>query len=803
MSSASGVPDALLDLGAENEVPVAPVEGMDYSVGATAGGGQDSKTPSTASSKLADGASKFFSSLASTWTAAGTTAGQQDAADGTPSAPPPKPKIAMEAMLREIAKEEADRRMAKFLKEMASVKKERDTYKEQLALVESEYVKERQRVLDLEEEVRGITQAKDKLVLERQDSREQHEAIQSAILQSQASQHEEVLEQTFRQLEEKEREVARLTGEMDVMRKEWVERTVVAALQQELDAAHAQLKTANEDFEVLLQTSTREKGAFVRRIATLESEHGVHPESASPPVEDAVVLGEGASPEAGLDSDIRAPLLKQIALLEAEVAQIKGANETLVSEHQRCSQKILAHESAKATIAENDAAVSAQRHEEILKVALNTASEQSEATNAMEKKLRAAEVALERTKADLERVKQDMAKMEEGTIGLLESAVRAERTSQETSRKEAMDDLKKEWEQSKSEEFESSLAFWQKKWAHEKETAVQNAVAKTQETTRSRAAQEKKAAIELATLEVETRLAREHDRAMATLEQERIAKTVAAAATLSAVESENAQLESKLEDVIQELADVQAAKAQLKTEIAEAQAALAQLKEDMERNKVRWATLDRAKDDEFEEEVRRITADLKAQAKEAVEHAVASTLERVKKELDDPADEQWSPVVDDHPAPPLTLTSPVIRHVLDNWTDDAERLRFMNAWLAHVCNGWPVDNKDGKFQQGLELARLSPEVAEGFEKMILPLLRRRRDIRVDVMVRTQRSLWKDMRIKVTPAMEANLASTNSRMVRAPQKKAPTPQQKSSPPQRKASAPHFAPPRKKAPMPPRQ
>ena len=41
--------------------------------------------------------------------------------------------------------------MAKFREEMASVKQERDRYKEQLELMEEEFVKERQGKLDLRE----------------------------------------------------------------------------------------------------------------------------------------------------------------------------------------------------------------------------------------------------------------------------------------------------------------------------------------------------------------------------------------------------------------------------------------------------------------------------------------------------------------------------------------------------------------------------------------------------------------------------------------------------------------------------
>ena len=65
-------------------------------------------------------------------------------------------KVPMEQMLRQIAKQEADKRMAKFREEMASVKQERDRYKEQLELMEEEFVKERQGKLDLKEEMQRM-----------------------------------------------------------------------------------------------------------------------------------------------------------------------------------------------------------------------------------------------------------------------------------------------------------------------------------------------------------------------------------------------------------------------------------------------------------------------------------------------------------------------------------------------------------------------------------------------------------------------------------------------------------------------
>ena len=225
----------------------------------------------------------------------------------------------------------------------------------------------------------------------------------------------------------------------------------------------------------------------------------------------------------------------------------------------------------------------------------------------------------------------------------------------------------------------------------------------------------------------------------------------------------------------------------------------------MDEKETTWKVLDRAKDDEFEEELKRLEKSLTERNLEEVETAVKKAIEATKKSFEDPEDEQWRIVDSSHPAPPLSLDSPVIRHILDHWTDNMERLKFMQAWLQHILNGWPVHGKDGKFRQGLELAKLSPEVCDGFEKLIIPLLRRRNDITVQAMARTQRTTWKDLRIKVTPSAEAPLFSNpgtrnGRRNLQANVSTANAARHSTGPP---AAKQMFVAPRKKAPKPPQR
>ena len=74
----------------------------------------------------------------------------------------------------------------------------------------------------------------------------------------------------------------------------------------------------------------------------------------------------------------------------------------------------------------------------------------------------------------------------------------------------------------------------------------------------------------------------------------------------------------------------------------------------------------------------------------------------------------------------------------------------MQKWLDHIVSGQSVETNNKKFRQGLQLAHLKPEVCDGFEKIILPLLQKRGDIAIKAMRRTKRETWNDLRVKVMP-----------------------------------------------------
>ena len=122
---------------------------------------------------------------------------------------------------------------------------------------------------------------------------------------------------------------------------------------------------------------------------------------------------------------------------------------------------------------------------------------------------------------------------------------------------------------------------------------------------------------------------------------------------------------------------------------------------------------------EFEEEMKRMTISTATKHQEEMSAKLEALRQDLKKQYEEPEDEKWATVdLSAHPVPPMNLRSPVVLHILDHWTDDPNRIKFMQAWLNHIVSGQPVDSNNKKFRQGLELAHLKPEVCDGFEKII-------------------------------------------------------------------------------------
>ena len=96
------------------------------------------------------------------------------------------------------------------------------------------------------------------------------------------------------------------------------------------------------------------------------------------------------------------------------------------------------------------------------------------------------------------------------------------------------------------------------------------------------------------------------------------------------------------------------------------------------------------------------------------------------------APSHWKEELDMHPVPPFGINSPVIRHLLTSWTQDQQKLEYVNLWLKVLCANSYNDDKNGGAHQampetvppGLQLVSLRREIKDGFLTLIIPMLRK-------------------------------------------------------------------------------
>lgn len=108
--------------------------------------------------------------------------------------------------------------------------------------------------------------------------------------------------------------------------------------------------------------------------------------------------------------------------------------------------------------------------------------------------------------------------------------------------------------------------------------------------------------------------------------------------------------------------------------------------------------------------------------------------------------------------PPCTVDSPVIAHILATWTRDVARQAYMRDWLYAVIYGAST----GKARpRDLQLNRLAGEVRAGFEELILPLLRQRYGIQLEISARSVVETRSDVRLIVRPKAAASVGSVDA------------------------------------------
>ena len=95
----------------------------------------------------------------------------------------------------------------------------------------------------------------------------------------------------------------------------------------------------------------------------------------------------------------------------------------------------------------------------------------------------------------------------------------------------------------------------------------------------------------------------------------------------------------------------------------------------------------------------------------------------------------------------LRIDSPVIQHLLHEWTDDEEKISYLNKWCDGITRKFDGMARGNLSQQGIELARLSDEVRDGFLKLLVPLLQQTPGVAIKAYVRQEPELWSGLRLR--------------------------------------------------------
>ena len=95
-----------------------------------------------------------------------------------------------------------------------------------------------------------------------------------------------------------------------------------------------------------------------------------------------------------------------------------------------------------------------------------------------------------------------------------------------------------------------------------------------------------------------------------------------------------------------------------------------------------------------------------------------STLVKLKALADLPPVGEWRLYSDIVPQPPYDIQSPVVAHLLSNWSSDANKCLYIKSWVECLATELP----DG-FPRGLQLAGCTPEIKDGFLLLLVPIMR--------------------------------------------------------------------------------
>ncbi|CBN78837.1 conserved unknown protein [Ectocarpus siliculosus] len=83
-------------------------------------------------------------------------------------------------------------------------------------------------------------------------------------------------------------------------------------------------------------------------------------------------------------------------------------------------------------------------------------------------------------------------------------------------------------------------------------------------------------------------------------------------------------------------------------------------------------------------------------------------------------EDEWVEETVEHPPPDYGLESPVIRYLLQQWSTDPDKLKYLSLWLRCVIERRKVPDA---FPSGLQLVGLAPEIKDGFLTLVIPMIR--------------------------------------------------------------------------------
>jgi len=120
---------------------------------------------------------------------------------------------------------------------------------------------------------------------------------------------------------------------------------------------------------------------------------------------------------------------------------------------------------------------------------------------------------------------------------------------------------------------------------------------------------------------------------------------------------------------------------------------------------------------------------------------------------------EWQDVKELGPPPKqgTDVRSPLVQEVLRSWVNSKKKDIFEN-WVMRVLAGEDVSPRNSRFQPALQISNLSNEVYQGFITLVLPLLLRRKDIKLKISTKEEVRTLHELRILVQPLTHRKYAS---------------------------------------------